>query len=108
MTRCDHCPIPADLTCQGERASRLCSLVDPGSPGHDLGYLPSLWALARPVADRPTPPDIRETIGLFRAMADCPYRAVDPGCGCSGAKCSLRAGAAVSHLDCLPCLRRFG
>jgi hypothetical protein len=106
--RCPHCPIPADLACQGERAARLCRLVDPADALHDPGYLPSLWALARRVADRPAPPDLAETIRLLASMGACPFRAVDAGCGCSGAKCSLRAGGWVSHLDCFPCLRRYG
>lgn len=108
MTRCGHCPIPPDLTCQGEAAARLCALIDPAGPAYDPGYLPSLWALARPVAERPAPPDVSEAVRLLSAMGRCPYRSTDAGCGCSGGRCSLRGGAPVSHLDCIPCIRSHG
>lgn len=105
--KCGHCPIPPDLTCHGEDAARLCELVDVDGPIYDPNYLPSLWALARPIAERPAPPDVVEVLRLLRAMKGCPYRDPDPGCGCSAARCALRRGP-VSHLDCFPCLRAYG
>lgn len=46
------------------------------------------------------------SLALTARMKACPYRSVPPGC-CSGGRCALRGGAAVSHLDCFPCLTRY-
>lgn len=50
-------------------------------------------------------PDVAEAVELTRRMNACPFRSTE-GCGCSGARCALRGGAIVSHLDCFACLRR--
>jgi hypothetical protein len=48
---------------------------------------------------------VAESWALTRRMKACPHRAVDPGCGCSGARCALKPGAVVSHRDCFACLK---
>lgn len=52
-------------------------------------------------------PSVAESLALTRAMGACPYRATGPGCGCGGARCALRGGRTVSHVDCFDCLRRY-
>jgi hypothetical protein len=36
--RCPNCPIPPDLGCIGERAKRICDLVNPSHPDYQPGY----------------------------------------------------------------------
>jgi phage-related protein len=48
-------------------------------------------------------PDVAESIALTRAMHACPFRSVDPGCGCNGGRCADRGGSIVSHIDCFAC-----
>jgi hypothetical protein len=48
-----------------------------------------------------------EALALARAMKACQYRST-VGCGCSGARCALRAGRTVAHPDCFECLGRYG
>ena len=52
-------------------------------------------------------PSTVQAVAEIAAMKRCPYRAVWPKCGCSGARCGLRSGAVVSHLDCFECVRRY-
>jgi hypothetical protein len=62
-----------------------------------------------PAAKAPGPESITVTtsVALTRAMKSCPFRSIE-GCGCTGGRCALRGGAAVSHLDCFPCVERYG
>lgn len=54
-----------------------------------------------------THPPVVETLSLVRRMRACPFRSTDPACGCTGGRCALRRGAAVSHFDCMDCQRRY-
>jgi hypothetical protein len=71
------------------------------------GYLFAASATYPHRPDRTLASPAEEGVRLARAMRACPYRSRGPGCGCSGANCSLRGGAVVSHIDCFDCLRRF-
>lgn len=50
---------------------------------------------------------VAEAIRLTRIMKTCPYRNA-VGCGCAGARCGLRRGKIVSHIECFVCLQRYG
>ena len=61
--RCNHCPIPAATTCQGEDVHRFCELLDPGHAAYDVGYIKTLRAMSHrePQADA-RPPNVVEAI----------------------------------------------
>lgn len=98
---CEHCPCPGaclgwDVWCRDWAPSG-----DPVLRAH---------ILARSAGPAPAPaatPGVAGMIAGLAAMHRCPYRST-AGCGCSGGRCGLRGGAPVSHLDCLPCLERYG
>jgi hypothetical protein len=131
--KCTHCPIATEVPCPGEHARRLCHLIDPAHSNYMPGYVASIrdHALRLGVGRRgdwrakietgpPLPPlpksdqitpthhSLAESLKLIAAMRECLFRSIDPGCGCAGARCSLRQGSVVSYLDCFDCLRRFG
>jgi hypothetical protein len=69
------------------------------------------------VGQKPPPeaeerPTVAQSAELLRQMKACHFRSVSPGCGCSGAWCSLKVDASgrrpaiVSHQDCFACLKR--
>ncbi len=97
---CERCPCPA--TCLRWEAFCQWAAEDPPDPVK-LAHIRSRSA-GPPAAPRPA---VAESAELLRRSAACPFRSTGPGCGCSGARCSLRAGAVVSHLDCFACLRRY-
>jgi hypothetical protein len=110
-SRCTHCPIPAALACQGEEVRRFCELIDPGHAAYDPGYIPSLWAMANRVPEAAVKnqrPTVVEALEQVRALHACPYRSIDPGCGCAGAKCGLRHGEIVTYAECFECIRQYG
>jgi hypothetical protein len=55
---------------------------------------------------RPAPIPLLEALELHRLVHRCQYRST-AGCGCSGARCGLRASF-VSHRDCLACVQTYG
>jgi hypothetical protein len=97
IERCPHCPIATE--CKGQHVRRYCELVDPRHPDYDPRYIATLAKPLRPLA--------AESLELIARMKSCPYRSVFPPCGCAGARCGLRAGAVVNHLDCFECIRKF-
>lgn len=103
--RCRRCPVEIGYQCPGENAEVLCRHAE-SRPGYDA----VLWAHARPRADVERERlGLAEAVGLGRRMTACPYRSIDPGCGCSGGNCGLRsARKSVTHLDCFACLRTYG
>lgn len=106
---CEKCPCPESclrwrIFCQWAAESP----PDPVKIAH-IRHRSALGPALRPVAEsaelaRPT---VAESAELARRAAACPYRATGPGCGCSGARCALRAGSVVSHVECFDCLRRY-
>ncbi len=40
--RCDYCPVEPGPLCIGERAHRLCDLVNPAHPDYRAGYRTSI------------------------------------------------------------------
>lgn len=55
-------------------------------------------------ADRPT---VAQAWDLTRRMKSCPFYSRRPGC-CAGARCALRKGDVVSHIDCNLCIQKYG
>jgi hypothetical protein len=108
--RCDHCPVVPRRPCRGQTHRRLCELVDHRHPDFDAGYVAILVALAAEARTPEPQPPAGETIRLLAIVKRCPFRSIDPGCGCSGARCALRpaAIAVVSARECLDCVRQFG
>lgn len=100
---CASCPCPT--TCL--RWPVFCAWAATGDPvlrrhiAARSGSPPELVVVA---VERP---ETAETVAQVREINRCPYRST-VGCGCGGARCALRGGALVSHLDCLPCVRRYG
>jgi hypothetical protein len=144
QARCAHCPIPEGLICRGEDVRRLCEIVDPEHAAYNPGYIRVLMSLAQGApfphpsfldtrggvpferewrSDAPPPrlPSVAEALKLIEAMKTCPFRSVDPGCGCVGARCGLRVsslpagegsrtprrGSVVSYTECFDCLRLY-
>jgi len=107
--RCHHCPVNPALACPGSDVRRFCELIDPGHAAYDPGYIRTLWAMGNRV---PKAADQRltvvEALERVQAMYACPYRSIDPGCGCAGAKCGLRHAEIVSYADCFECIRQYG
>jgi hypothetical protein len=98
---CEYCPCPGaclgwDVWCRDWAPSG-----DPVLRAHIRNRS------AGPAAGPAATPGLAATIAAIAAMNVCPYRSA-PGCGCSGGRCGLRGGAAVSHVDCLSCLERYG
>lgn len=113
--RCSYCPIPAALACRGEEVHRFCELIDPGNASYAPDYANVLRSVVQlqPSAAEPRPKltvkvKVVEALERVQAMYACPYRSLDAGCGCSGAKCGLRHGEIVSYADCFECIRRYG
>jgi len=107
--RCPRCPLPAEdpTRCRGEDVRRFCELIDPSCPAYDPGYVGVILAESRRLASEPVRPTPAESAALVRAMRACPYRSAgSTGCGCG--HCGLRAGAAVSHLECFACIKQHG
>jgi hypothetical protein len=73
-----------------------------GSPGHDDALRHELRRLLEA-----SPMPLTESLALLRLVNTCPYRSRDAACGCSGARCGLRA-AVVNHINCLECMRTHG
>lgn len=118
---CARCPVAPDRICPGERASQLCRLIDPADPIYDPRYVTTIPLHARPrspdgppapasvaVAVATARPTAAESMARLAIAKACPYRSKHPPCGCAGARCGLRRGAIVSHVDCLDCVRRYG
>jgi hypothetical protein len=86
-------------------------LVAPGHPDFTPSYIGVIRGLARlretGEVDTAERPDVAETLALLRALKACPFRAVDIGCGCSGARCGLRRGAIVNYQSCMSCVRVY-
>jgi hypothetical protein len=107
--KCGNCPIPLALICPGEDVRRFCELIDPGHAAYDPGYIHTLWGMSHRETKAADPrPNVVEALERVQAMHACPYRSIDPGCGCAGAKCGLRHGEIVSYPDCFECIRRYG
>lgn len=104
---CVQCPRGAG-PCHGESFPRLCQLIDPAHSAYNPHYRAALVTHPAPEDPEAARPAIEETIRQLGVVKRCPYRSVDAGCGCSGARCALRGHAVVSHLDCLDCVRVFG
>ncbi len=62
-----RCSIPSG-PCPGERAPRLCELVDPAHPDHRPGYHDSIADAVRQMADRPPPPLATQAGNLGAAL----------------------------------------
>ena len=91
------------------RFRQLCADDNPDVEQRE-GYRALVVRMARGEATadtREARPVAAEALALTRAMNACPFRSRGPGCGCSG-RCALRGGAIVSHLDCFPCIERYG
>lgn len=90
-----------------ERFRFLCSELNTHAvPNSRDDYLRHIRELA--AGPPPTEaPSAVESLRLARAANACPFRST-PSCGCGGPRCALRGGAAVSHLDCFPCVERYG
>lgn len=101
---CDHCPCPA--ACLRWPAFCTWASESPADPVKLQHICARSAGPAAPVAATPGMP-VTESLALTRAMGSCPYRATGPGCGCGGARCALRGGRTVSHVDCFACLRRY-
>lgn len=106
---CPACPCPG--ACLGWPAFCAWAAESPADPVKLLHIrarsgLPAPAPSAGP-ADPPDGRTMAESLALTRRMNDCPYRSRDAACGCSGGRCALRGGAAVSHLDCFDCLERY-
>jgi hypothetical protein len=102
--RCAGCPIPCDQYCRGEDVARFCELV-----GFDPRYREVLKQFAldgRPDLEPLIPTAV--SVRLLAAMKQCPFRSVDPGCGCSGGRCALRHARPVNHRECFACIQRYG
>ena len=84
---------------QGEAVARANAEIATGNPqiSHPTFALPEAERLSIPLA---------ESLELHRLIHRCQYRST-PKCGCSGARCGLRF-TAVSHRDCLACMRTYG
>ncbi len=72
--KCVHCPIDVDAGCIGERARRLCDLIDPSHPAYQPDYRETIQAHPPHVED----PDL--IIARVEAMAKQAPR----GGGCCG------------------------
>ncbi len=104
-SRCPLCPVDDAIECRGLKVRRFCDLVNPAHAAYVPGYEVSVRVASSPVpADRPSP---AAAVALVHQMKSCPFRSVDPGCGCSGARCALRRGGIVSHVDCFACLKAY-
>jgi hypothetical protein len=42
MNRCEHCPLPLDRDCKGQKFPRFCDLVNPNHPQFDIRYRQNL------------------------------------------------------------------
>jgi hypothetical protein len=118
-SRCAHCPVEPDIPCAGIQVRRLCTLVDPGQPSYNPGYITLLrrsWLVrpgteVTPEAARSVAPSVQkvaEVVVLIKEIKACPHRTDEADCGCAGlARCSLGQGylGLVNHHDCLACLR---
>jgi hypothetical protein len=82
---------------------RLCA--DDSDPERRDAWRARVIGMARGEAPRPS---AAAALGLVARSKACPYRSTDAGCGCSGARCGLRGGATVSHVDCFACIARYG
>ncbi|MGO9111943.1 MAG: hypothetical protein ACLP9L_22180 [Thermoguttaceae bacterium] len=88
-----------------ERYRALCDEANPDQAQRDA-FRRLMLMLAGGAPDPDLIP-LPKALALHRLMRACPYRSVWPPCGCSGARCGLRA-AIVSHRDCLDCVRVYG
>lgn len=102
--KCPHCP-RTHPDCPGEKARRLCDLANPDHPAYRPEYRVTLANHAISEAENPT---VAESMDLLNRMKSCAFRSVDPGCGCSGGRCSLRSAAIVGYADCFACLKAYG
>jgi hypothetical protein len=110
--RCIRCPVPPGLPCPGESGPRLCDLIDPAHPDYRPEYAGSIVATAEQLHRedrRPAAAGLPVAVAMQRTQAAnrCEWRSTE-GCGCAGARCALRGGAIVSHLDCFDCVGRYG
>jgi hypothetical protein len=105
--RCRDCPIPAARICQGEDVRRFCELIHPEHAAYDPGYIKTLWDMDHETKSADPRSTVVAALEQVQAMRACPYRSIDPGCGCAGAKCGLRHGEIVSYADCFECVRRY-
>lgn len=120
---CDRCPCPetclalpaycrwaAEEPPDTIRLRHICEASRRPRPAPDdrpatARPTPTPVRAATPPADAGRPP-VHESLALTRSMNRCDFRSTK-GCGCSGARCALRGGAIVSHVDCFDCLRRY-
>ena len=104
---CLHCPVAPGQVCRGTENPIWCRHMDRADPLYQPGYARILVAddviVAVPGPARPPP---AEAARLLRLMKACEFRSPgETGCGCG--HCGLRRGAAVSHLECFECLRKY-
>lgn len=77
-----------------------------------IGYVPPPEeARAEPPAAANPPPSA--VLAALKLVKQCPWRSVDPPCGCSGARCALRfargaTGQIVSSQECIACVETYG
>jgi hypothetical protein len=60
--RCAHCPVAPRIACHGQRAPRLCQLIDPAHPDYQPAYRDSIVQISRP------PSRFRRAIHFARSM----------------------------------------
>lgn len=109
---CERCPLPALCL----RRPEYCrwAAEEPQDPLKMRAIVDRSRIAASPTASPAPPspasarPSAAESLALTRKMNACPFRSRGPGCGCSGANCSLRGGAIVNHVQCFDCIRRYG
>ena len=90
------------------RFRALCADGHPDHPAWRRRVIEMATGNPTPPGPAPARPDVAASLARTRAMNACPFRSRGPGCGCSGAACSLRKGSIVSHLDCFACVEAYG
>ncbi len=76
--KCPRCPIEGDLGCIGERAKRICDLIDPSHPSYRPEYRDTIPRHPAHTED----PDL--IIAMVEAMAARARSGETGGSGCGG------------------------